>query len=205
MSEVTAPSGRRRRSEARRSIALILDAAVRVLSQHPDASIEEVARAAGVTRQTVYAHFATREALIDAAIEKLTQEITATIDAAGFDDTPPEQALRRFLLLSWDSFERYPLLLTLAASNDTGQSEQRRHQLVLGRLQDLIRRGQDSGAFDPDLPADWLAAAVVTLGHAAGEHVIAGHMNAEQAKHALQTSVLRILGTPPPASQPATT
>lgn len=195
VSEISESSGRRRRSEARRSIASILDAAVRVLAQHPDASIEEVATAAGVARQTVYAHFATRETLIDAAIDTLTQDITATMDAACLDDAPPEQALERFLLLSWGSFERYPLLLALASANDTDDNEQRRHQSVLARLHDLIRRGQHSGAFDPNLPADWLAGAVVALGHAAGEHVIAGQMSAEQAQHALQTSVLRVLSS----------
>ena len=45
------------RADAERSIAAILDAAVQVLAARPDAGMGEIAKAAGVARQTVYAHF----------------------------------------------------------------------------------------------------------------------------------------------------
>ena len=60
---------RRQRSDARQSIAAVIDAAIRTLGDRPDASMDEIARAAGVTRQTVYAHFPSRDALIDAVVE----------------------------------------------------------------------------------------------------------------------------------------
>lgn len=55
---------RRRRADAERSNAAILDAAAGVLAQRPQASIEEIAKAAGISRQTVYAHFPAREVLL---------------------------------------------------------------------------------------------------------------------------------------------
>ena len=45
------------RADAERSIAAILDAAVQVLADRPEAGMGEIAKAAGVARQTVYAHF----------------------------------------------------------------------------------------------------------------------------------------------------
>lgn len=189
------PARRRRRSEARRNVAVILDAAVDVFAKHPDAGLAEVARAAGLTRQTVYAHFSSREALINAAMDKLTDDVTAAMDSAALDDAPPAEALQRFLLLSWDRFEHYPLLPRLSVTGQAQSTgEAKRHGPVLERLDQLIRRGQQSGAFDADLPATWLVKAVVALGHTAGEHVILGTMTPEAARSALLSSVQRLVG-----------
>ena len=58
----------RRRADARRSIEAIVSAARVLFSERPDASMEDVAAAAGLARQTVYAHFTSREALIHAVV-----------------------------------------------------------------------------------------------------------------------------------------
>ena len=102
---------RRRRSDARRSIDAILNAARTVLGTRPDASMEEIATAAGVTRQTVYAHFPSRDALITALIDAAGAETFAAIDAANLDSGPPADSLRQFLEISWELVRRYPYLL----------------------------------------------------------------------------------------------
>ena len=51
---------RPQRADARRNVAAILDAAVLCLTRNPDASIADIAEAAGVGRVTVYGHFKTR-------------------------------------------------------------------------------------------------------------------------------------------------
>jgi len=63
----------------------ILDAAMRVFRRHGfrRASIEQVAEAAGLTRQALYHHFQSKEALFRAVIEQLYQgALLAEIDAA---------------------------------------------------------------------------------------------------------------------------
>ncbi|MGH3112703.1 MAG: TetR/AcrR family transcriptional regulator, partial [Gaiellaceae bacterium] len=77
---------RRRRADAERSIAAILDAAIEVLSERPAASVEEIAGAAGVARQTVYAHYPSREALLQAVVDRALAETVAAIDAAEPDE-----------------------------------------------------------------------------------------------------------------------
>src|SRR5580698_7175722 len=107
----TAPPGRRRRADARRSIDAILNAARTVLSERPDASMEDIAAAAGVTRQTVYAHFPSRDVLISALLHAVGAETVAAIDAARLDTVPPADALRQFLSIGWQLIRSYPFLL----------------------------------------------------------------------------------------------
>ena len=63
-------SSPRRRADAQRNIERILDAAVEALTDDLDASMSEIARRAGVVRATIYVHYPTREALLDAVTER---------------------------------------------------------------------------------------------------------------------------------------
>jgi hypothetical protein len=49
----------------------------------------------------------------------------------------------------------------------------------------LIARGQRDGAFDPDLPAEWLLSTILDLIHAASRQVTGGAMDAAAAERAL--------------------
>ena len=70
--------------------------------------MDEIARTAGVSRQTVYAHFPSRDALIDAVIEQASTEFTALLDSAG--QATPSQALTALLEAGWQISARYPFL-----------------------------------------------------------------------------------------------
>jgi AcrR family transcriptional regulator len=189
------PSTRRRRADAERSIGAILDAAILVFRQHSDASVEDIARAAGVSRQTVYAHFPSRQVLTAAVIKRVTDEIDAAMDAAGIDEGSAAEALVRLLDTTWQAIDRYPFLLQLDQEAMDASEERERHEPILDRLERLALRGQAGGEFERDLPASWLAAATVALGHAAGEEVSAGRMTAEVAAVVLRQSVLRVFGS----------
>ncbi|GAB3813497.1 TetR/AcrR family transcriptional regulator [Micromonospora zhanjiangensis] len=197
MSDLTSPGrSRRRRSEAGRSIAAILDAAVRILGTRPQASVDDVAAAAGVSRQTVYAHFASRDALLAAVIRHLTEETVAAMDAARLDEGAAAEAVVRFFDASWRTLERYPLLLTI--EGPTSPEEDREvHRPVLDRLDRLVRRGRDAGEFDREFPTEWLVTAAVAVGHAAGAEVAAGRMSTAEARSVVRRSVLRLLGAEP--------
>jgi len=184
---------RRQRSDARQSVAAVLDAAIRTLAGRPDASMDEIARASGVSRQTVYAHFPTRDALIDAVIERASAELTALFDGLDLDQAPPAQALTRLLEAGWQIADRYPFLW-LQPAVDPGK-DAGRHAPVLDRMLDIVRRGQASGDFDASVPAHWLLSASLALGRATEDEVKAGRMTIEQATQAMHQAVLRLLGT----------
>jgi AcrR family transcriptional regulator len=187
--------GRRRRADAERSRAAILQAAIELLGQRPDASMEEIATAAGVARQTVYAHYSSREALLAAMVDKITSAAAAVLDAIDVHTGSAVTTLRQWLDASWSLIERYPVLLTSAMStaepaDETDEYES--HLPVMKRLAELIQRGQRTGEFDDLLPATWLIATVIAVGHAAGEEVRHGRMSAADAGTAYRESVLRV-------------
>src|SRR3954451_24983892 len=88
---------RRRRADADRSVAAILDAALDALAADPEASMVEIARQAGVVRATIYMHFPTRDALIDAVTAKAIADATTVIEQAEPERGDPVEALQRVI------------------------------------------------------------------------------------------------------------
>ncbi|MEV6346328.1 TetR/AcrR family transcriptional regulator [Actinoplanes sp. NPDC051851] len=184
---------RRRRSDARRSIDAILGAARTLLAERPDASMEQLAAAAGVTRQTVYAHFASRDALISALIEAAGAEAVAALEAANLDALPPADALCRYLDIGWELIRRYPYLLATALAR-TPPGNEATHTEGAALFERIVRRGRQTGDFDVALPAGWLTAAVVGLVGTAATEVAAGRLGADEAHAAFLASALRLCG-----------
>ncbi|MEL5953479.1 TetR/AcrR family transcriptional regulator [Streptomyces sp. CLV115] len=192
---MSVPPDRNRRADARRSKAAILDAAVRILDVQPDAGMEAIATAAGVTRQTVYAHFRSRQQLLLAIVDRITEETVAAMDAADLHTGPAADALLRLLDAGRQTARRYPVLLQKISTLPVSpQLDHDRHTSVADRIGPVIRRGQKSGEFDDRLPPDWLVTVIVKLAHSASEEQEAGRMSSQEAEHALRTSVLRMLG-----------
>ncbi|GAA3133864.1 MULTISPECIES: TetR/AcrR family transcriptional regulator [Nonomuraea] len=191
---MSSPPARARRADARRSRAAILDAAIKLLDARPDASVDAIATAAGVTRQTVYAHFPSRQRLLTAVLDRLTEEAVAEMDAADLDTGPAADALLRLIDAGARAAGRHTKLMqhlsTLPVPPDEDQT---RHTPVADRLRRVIERGRQAGEFDNHLPVDWLIAAVITLSHTAGEERMAGRLPAAEADEALRISLLRLL------------
>jgi AcrR family transcriptional regulator len=75
------------RSHARRNHGLLVAAAREVFAERgAEASLEEIARRAGVGVGTLYRHFATREALVEAVYERRIGELVAVAEAALAED-----------------------------------------------------------------------------------------------------------------------
>ncbi len=97
MSATGTPAGTAMRADARRNRQRLLDAALQVYAERgaDDASLDEIARRAGVGIGTLYRHFPTRQALLEAVYRDQVEELCAV--AREVSDEPPEQALERWL------------------------------------------------------------------------------------------------------------
>jgi AcrR family transcriptional regulator len=96
MSEVLSkPAARGPRADAARNRERLLVAAKAVFSAGgPEASLEAVARRAGVGIGTLYRHFPTREALFEAVYRREVDELAARAEAA---EGSPAEALRAWV------------------------------------------------------------------------------------------------------------
>jgi AcrR family transcriptional regulator len=177
-------------------MAAIVQAAVALLGQRPYASMEEIAAAAGVTRQTIYAHHPTRKALLQAVTRHITAEVAGELDTLDLEGTSATEALRRWLETSWALLQRYPVLLTPAIATSDEHDEVQAHEPITAGLVRVIERGRRRREFDRKMPSTWYVAAVIGLGHAAGQEVTAGRMTAQRAGIAFRDSALRICQSP---------
>lgn len=194
MTDAKAPRVRKRRTDAERSRAAVLDAAIALLGRRADASVEDIAAAAGVVRQTVYAHFPSRGVLVNAVIEHLTAETTTRLEALDLMTPPADEALRQWLEATWNLVERYPVLLSPAVAEAAPATDElERHDTVTTQLAELIRRGRRTGVFEDSWPESWMVATVIALGHAAGQQVATGRMSGHEAGAAYRDGVMRLL------------
>src|ERR1700694_2501674 len=97
MARPSAEAARRPRADAVRNRERVLEAAKAVFSAGgPDASLEAVARRAGVGIGTLYRHFPTREALFEAVYRREVQQVSELAEALK-SEARPVDALRRWL------------------------------------------------------------------------------------------------------------
>ncbi len=188
---------RKRRADAERSIAAIVDAAVKCLGRRPDGSMAEVAAAAGVGRVTLYAHFPSREALLGAAVDRAVTQVMATLDAARIDEGPAPEALGRMIRAGWSTLDWF-WGLHLAAHGQSPTWVREHSAQFLARIERLIDRGQAEGSFRTDLPREWLVAAFHNLVHAAGQEVNDGRLDPAIAAEVLEATLIAILARPRP-------
>ena len=188
---------RYQREVAERNVDAILDAA-EDLVQQGQANISAVAVQAGVSRVTVYAHFPTWEALLEAAVERAVRRTMAALQTVHADDGPPVEALDRMIAAAWQHLARYGAMAAAVAELLSPEAVTRTHQAAHHTIGALLERGQADGSFRTDLPAGWLMTACIALVHACSDQVRAGQIDDHDAVRILTTSVRDLFtGTPP--------
>jgi AcrR family transcriptional regulator len=157
---VPAASARPLRADAQRNRDRLLEAAVSAFSREgPDATLDAIAKDAGVGIGTLYRHFPTREALVEAAYRN---ELARLCDAVSdlLRAMPPDDATRAWM----DRFVDYmttkrgmaDVLRAVIASggNPFAQSRDR----LVGAITALLQAAAAAGTIRPDIePADVLA------------------------------------------------
>ena len=134
----------------------ILEVALDVLGQNPDAGMGDIAAAAGVVRRTVYGHFPSRTDLVRTLTQRAVDEIADVLSAVDTPDRPADAVWVEFIAHLWPLARRYRVLLALRR----GEYGEEIHALlgpVDETLAELVERGQASEAFARHLPADLLS------------------------------------------------
>ena len=139
------------RSDAVRNRERILAAAEQVFTERgTDASLEEIARAAGVGIATVYRRFPTRGELVEATLQRKMAAYAAAVERAAADPDAWQGfcGLVRDLceLQAADAGLKDLMALGSHRSSTTGSSAAR----TLADLELLVRRAQEQGSLRPD-------------------------------------------------------
>ncbi|MFD9822277.1 TetR/AcrR family transcriptional regulator [Streptomyces violascens] len=140
----------------------VLRTAAALLTRKATATMDEVARAAGIGRATLHRHFAGREALVRALEELGIRELEGALDKARLDEGAVSEALRRMVA------EVEPvagLLAFLVTENQLFEGEQMNAgwARIDARVSVLFKRGQEQGEFRIDLTPAWLTEALYGL------------------------------------------
>ncbi|EPH43738.1 TetR/AcrR family transcriptional regulator [Streptomyces aurantiacus] len=178
----------------------ILDVAFAELTRDPDASMDQIARAAGVVRRTVYGHFPSREALVSAILDEAVAAVTAAHSAAyaaysGVDDPP--RAVTAAMLGVWHVTDRYRLLLSLAQRAVTMEGIRERLAPVHAAGTEMLQRALDSGRFVSPLPARALVYALENIMFGLMAAVNDGVLEAEEGGRSAAITFLCSAGMPP--------
>jgi AcrR family transcriptional regulator len=185
-----------RRATAERNLEAILDATERLLGRGQQPSISAVAGEAGVSRPTVYAHFADRRALLAALVERTVRETMAAIESADVDTGSASEALPRLIEASWQQLASHDQIAHAAASELSADAMRAAHESARAVIGRLIERGRHDGSFRTDVPAHWLVTASLALVHAAAEEVRIGDLDADAALATLSLTVADLFAAP---------
>jgi AcrR family transcriptional regulator len=167
----------------------VLRSAAALLTRKSTSTMDEVAKAAGISRATLHRLFAGRDALVRALEALGIAECEAALDAARLEEGSASEAVRRLVR------EMEPaagLLAFLYTENQLfeGDGQHEGWARLDVRIAALFRRGQDRGEFRIDLTPAWLTEALYGLTASAAWAVQEGRVAANDFTHMITELLL---------------
>jgi AcrR family transcriptional regulator len=171
----------------------LLDVVAEVLVADPGASLAEVAEAAGISRTTLYNHYATRDDLLSAVGNRV---LDLWEEAVGKAEDGPDGGLAALtsvllplcpqLMFLWRNagLEKHPSLVGRWDAGDEGVIE-------------VLKRAEERGVLTPGLSETWRFGAYISLLIAASGEVSAGRLAPQDAPGRVLDLFLHGIGTSP--------
>lgn len=159
---------RKPRADAVRNRERVLEAAKAVFSRGgPGASLEDVARHAGVGIGTLYRHFPTREALYEAVYRREVEQLVALAKDLS-SETAPVEALRRWLHANVEFIATKKGMATALAMAAHGSSELVAYSLdrLTSAVGELLQRAAAAGEVRADIDPEDLLRTLVGMCYA---------------------------------------
>ena len=157
------PALRKPRTDALRNRERILDAAKEAFTHFgASASLDEIARQAGVGAGTLYRHYPTRDDLIEAGYRSEVEKLAAA-ERKYADTMPPIDALRRWMMLVVDLVAAKQIIAPALNSVVGGPSRlyEGSRSLIHGAMDALVKRAIRSGDLRKDIDSGDLLRALI--------------------------------------------
>jgi len=160
---------RKPRTDAQRNRERILEVAKQAFTRvGANASLDDIAKEAGVGAGTLYRHFPTRDALIEAVYRTEVEKLAAA-ERKFAEAMPPIEALRAWMLLFVDYIATKqiiaPVLNTFVGGPSKLYEGSRAH--IQGAIDGLVKRAIKSGDIRKDLEPFDLLRALIGVSHVA--------------------------------------
>jgi AcrR family transcriptional regulator len=166
------PVPRKPRADAQRNRARILKIAKEAFTRSgANISLDDVARQARIGPGTLYRHFPTRDALLEAVYRTEVENLAAAAESAFAESMPPVQALRAWMLLFVDYIATKQIIAPALNTIVGGPSKlfETTGAQVKGAINGLVERAIESGDIRADLdPLDLLRALIGVSNVASG-------------------------------------
>src|SRR5579859_7878010 len=156
-------TSRKPRADALRNRERILEVAKRAFTREgANASLEEIAKQAGVGTGTLYRHFPTRDALVEGVYRHEVEKLGAAASLFA-EKMSPIEALRAWMLLLVDYIAAKHIIAPALNSIVGGPSRlyEGSRSMIQGAIADLIKRAKRSGDLRRDLEAFDLVRALI--------------------------------------------
>jgi AcrR family transcriptional regulator len=144
------------RADARRNYERLLTAAAAAFAEHgaDDTSLEEIARRAGVGIGTLYRHFPTRDALLEAVYRDQVEAVRVRAEELLASEAPGE-ALADWLrvLVAFSSTKRGLTSALLASFGKDSELLSSCSAVICGAAETLLARAQQAGVVREDADA----------------------------------------------------
>jgi AcrR family transcriptional regulator len=146
------------RRDAAENRAALLDAARSVLQTDPDASIETIAAAAGLSRRAVYGHFPTRDDLVREVVTAGAERILAAMPtAADLADLAPASRLAVIAVTLWSEIAHARSMARVAVRGPLALQVGRVFEPLRQQVRQACELGIADGAMRDDVDAAALA------------------------------------------------
>ncbi|MFD0273485.1 TetR/AcrR family transcriptional regulator [Kitasatospora sp. NPDC127111] len=154
------------RADAARNRARLLDVATEVFTTRGvGVPTEEIARAAGVGVGTLFRHFPTKEALLEAVLVRRLETIAEQVTRLAAEAEPAEAFFGCFRLVIDRSAGKTEFTQALAAAGvDAHEALRESSAVIRARLAELLAGAQRAGVVRPDLGLPELVALLVGTG-----------------------------------------
>ncbi len=160
---------RKPRTDAQRNRERILEVAKEAFTHFgADTSLDDIAKQAGIGAGTLYRHFPTRDALIEAVYRTEVEKLAAA-ERRFAETKPPIEALRAWMLLFVDHIAAKQIIAPALNSVVGGPSKlyEGSRSLIQGAIDALVKRAIRSGDVRGDLDPFDLLRALIGVAHVA--------------------------------------
>ncbi|MFE5588257.1 TetR/AcrR family transcriptional regulator [Kitasatospora sp. NPDC056531] len=164
----------------RTDAADVLDSAIPVLAKDRAASMQVIAKRAGISRATLVRLFPTRQHLVQAMAEKILDDCDQALTRAEADTAAMEQVFAA-LVAEYPPFAQLWNLVYVEPDVLGVPEASKQADAIFDRTVKLFKRGQKAGLLRKDMPATWLASTFCGLAETAWELTLEGDMGARQA------------------------